>query len=150
MESNVGAGRGLANNPVVVRVGADPDPVDFFFDLRSMCPLIVADAHRPKISDLAYVGHDKPSPQLRELLRREVLGPSCASSMVANLRSHTSRVKSHPVGSPCQGQEVRRCREGKRKHSLKLNERTGNVYESKGPLWKTLPPSGNMNENKGI
>jgi hypothetical protein len=30
-----------------------------------------------------------------------------------------------------------------------LNERTGNVHENKGPLWKTCERSGNVHENKG-
>jgi hypothetical protein len=29
-----------------------------------------------------------------------------------------------------------------KKSSSKLNERTGNVYENKGPLWKTLDIAG--------
>jgi hypothetical protein len=31
----------------------------------------------------------------------------------------------------------------------KLNERTGNLYENKGPLWKTQERNGNLAENKG-
>jgi hypothetical protein len=31
----------------------------------------------------------------------------------------------------------------------KLNERRGNVYENKGPLWKKWGRSGNVIENKG-
>ena len=31
----------------------------------------------------------------------------------------------------------------------KMNERRGNVYENKGPLWKTRAGSGNVAENKG-
>jgi hypothetical protein len=31
---------------------------------------------------------------------------------------------------------------------LKLNEQSGNVYENKGPLWKTRKQSGNVIENK--
>jgi hypothetical protein len=34
--------------------------------------------------------------------------------------------------------------------TLKLKERCGNVYENKGPLWKTRGRSGNVLENKGI
>jgi hypothetical protein len=30
-----------------------------------------------------------------------------------------------------------------------LNERTGNVVENKGPLWKTREQSGNVHENTG-
>jgi hypothetical protein len=33
--------------------------------------------------------------------------------------------------------------------SSKLNERTGNVYENKGALWRSLERSGNVYENKG-
>jgi hypothetical protein len=33
--------------------------------------------------------------------------------------------------------------------SLKLNELSGNVYENKGPLWKTRRQSWNVHENKG-
>jgi hypothetical protein len=33
--------------------------------------------------------------------------------------------------------------------SLKMNERSGNVYENKGTLWKTRERSGNVYENKG-
>jgi hypothetical protein len=36
-----------------------------------------------------------------------------------------------------------------RKNSSKLNELLGNVYENKGPLWKTWSRSGNVTENKG-
>jgi hypothetical protein len=36
-----------------------------------------------------------------------------------------------------------------KKNSLKLNERRGNVYENKGPLWKTRRLSRNVYENKG-
>jgi hypothetical protein len=32
----------------------------------------------------------------------------------------------------------------------KLNERTGNVYENKGSLWKTLERTGNVYENKAL
>jgi hypothetical protein len=32
---------------------------------------------------------------------------------------------------------------------LKLNERSLNVYENKGPLWKTRERSWNVYENKG-
>jgi hypothetical protein len=32
---------------------------------------------------------------------------------------------------------------------IKLNERTGNFYENKGPLWKTWERTGNVVENKG-
>jgi hypothetical protein len=35
-----------------------------------------------------------------------------------------------------------------RKNSLELNERSGNVFESKGPPWKTRKRSGNVFENK--
>jgi predicted chitinase len=31
---------------------------------------------------------------------------------------------------------------------LKLNERTGNVYENKGSVWKTRERSGNVIDNK--
>jgi hypothetical protein len=31
----------------------------------------------------------------------------------------------------------------------KMNERTGNVYENKGSLWKTRERSANVYENKG-
>jgi hypothetical protein len=37
---------------------------------------------------------------------------------------------------------------GSKKNSLKLNERRTNVYENKGPLWKTRRGSGNVVENK--
>jgi hypothetical protein len=30
-----------------------------------------------------------------------------------------------------------------------MNERTGNVYENKGSLWKTQERSANVYENKG-
>ena len=33
--------------------------------------------------------------------------------------------------------------------STKKTERTGNVYENKGPLWKTWERPGNVYENKG-
>jgi len=36
-----------------------------------------------------------------------------------------------------------------RKSPSKLNERSGNVYESKGSLWKTYRRGGNVIENKG-
>jgi hypothetical protein len=32
----------------------------------------------------------------------------------------------------------------------KLNERSGNVYENKGPLWKTCEQSLNLTEKKGV
>jgi hypothetical protein len=34
-------------------------------------------------------------------------------------------------------------------NSLKLNEQSRDVYENKGPLWKTGWQSGNVVENKG-
>jgi hypothetical protein len=37
---------------------------------------------------------------------------------------------------------------GAKRNSLKLNERTGNVYENKGPPLKTRERSGNVHENK--
>jgi hypothetical protein len=33
--------------------------------------------------------------------------------------------------------------------TLKLTERSGNVYENKGPLWRIWEPSWNLHENKG-
>jgi hypothetical protein len=36
-----------------------------------------------------------------------------------------------------------------KKNSLKLNGRRGNVYENKGPPWKTRGRSWNVYENKG-
>jgi hypothetical protein len=33
--------------------------------------------------------------------------------------------------------------------SLKLKERTGNVYENKGTVWKDWERTGNVIENKG-
>ena len=38
---------------------------------------------------------------------------------------------------------------GAKKNSSKLNDRRGNVYENKGPLWKTQGQSANVFENKG-
>ena len=35
-----------------------------------------------------------------------------------------------------------------KKNSSKLNERSGNVYENKGPLWKTRGRSRNVYEKK--
>jgi hypothetical protein len=35
------------------------------------------------------------------------------------------------------------------KNSLKLSERSWNVYENKGPLWNTSERSWNLIENKG-
>jgi hypothetical protein len=35
------------------------------------------------------------------------------------------------------------------KDSSKLTEQSGDVYENKGPLWKTWGQSGNVTENKG-
>jgi hypothetical protein len=49
MKNNVGTTRGLANNPVILSMGADPDPIDSLFDLGSQCSVMVADAHKPKI-----------------------------------------------------------------------------------------------------
>ena len=43
------------------------------------------------------------------------------------------------------GQQRRRPGKG-----IFLNERSGNVYENKGPLWKTPDRSGNVFENKGV
>ncbi|MGA9056791.1 MAG: hypothetical protein WB763_09810 [Terriglobia bacterium] len=37
----------------------------------------------------------------------------------------------------------------RKKNSSKVNEQRGNVYENKGPLWKTDWQSGNVIENKG-
>jgi hypothetical protein len=36
-----------------------------------------------------------------------------------------------------------------KENSLKLTERSGNVYENKGSLWKTRERSGNVYENTG-
>jgi hypothetical protein len=36
-----------------------------------------------------------------------------------------------------------------KKNFSKMNEQHGNLYENKGPLWKTRPQSGNVPENKG-
>jgi hypothetical protein len=38
---------------------------------------------------------------------------------------------------------------GSKKNSSKLNERSGNLYENKAPLWKTRGQSANVFENKG-
>jgi hypothetical protein len=51
------------------------------------------------------------------------------------------------VGNGCDGGAKRV--ETRRKMTLKSNERSGNVYENKGPLWKTRQRSGNVYENKG-
>ncbi len=39
--------------------------------------------------------------------------------------------------------------EREKSNSLKMNEQCGDVYENKGPLWKTGWQSGNVIENKG-
>jgi hypothetical protein len=41
------------------------------------------------------------------------------------------------------------CRGEAKKNSSKLTEQCGNVYENKGPLWKTPGLSGNVYENTG-
>jgi hypothetical protein len=38
---------------------------------------------------------------------------------------------------------------GAKKNSSKLNDQCGNLYENKGPLWKTRRQSANVVENKG-
>jgi hypothetical protein len=58
-----------------------------------------------------------------------------------------SATKSPQIGLSSHGQKVSQCGECK-KHSSNLNERTGNVYENKGTLWKTQEKSGNVYENK--
>jgi hypothetical protein len=58
-----------------------------------------------------------------------------------------SATKSPQAGLSGHGQKVRQCG-GCKKHSSNLNERTGNVYENKGSLWKTQERSGNVYENK--
>jgi hypothetical protein len=40
-------------------------------------------------------------------------------------------------------------RRERKKEFLKMNDRRGNVYENKGPLWKTGWQSWNVIENKG-
>ena len=47
------------------------------------------------------------------------------------------------------GQKAHRSRESETRDSLKLRERSGNVYENKGSVWKTCERSGNVIENKG-
>jgi hypothetical protein len=39
--------RGLPDNPVVLSVSADPEPVDSFLDVGSQCSVMIADAHGP-------------------------------------------------------------------------------------------------------
>jgi hypothetical protein len=57
--------------------------------------------------------------------------------------------KSQPVASSAAAQNKPFFAQKARENSLKLKERTGNVYENKGPLWKTRGRSGNVIENKG-
>ncbi len=40
--------RGLPDNPVVLSVRSDPNPVDSFFDVSSQCSVMLADADGPK------------------------------------------------------------------------------------------------------
>ena len=40
-------------------------------------------------------------------------------------------------------------RSGMTEHASKLTERSGNVYENKGTVWKEPEQSGNVIENKG-
>jgi len=43
--------RGSADNPVVLGVGSDPEPVDSVGDVSSQRPVMFADAHAPKIAN---------------------------------------------------------------------------------------------------
>jgi hypothetical protein len=42
---------GLPNNPVVLSVGSDPEPIDSLLDVSSKCSVMFADAHGPKIAE---------------------------------------------------------------------------------------------------
>jgi hypothetical protein len=57
--------------------------------------------------------------------------------------------KSLQTRSPRTRQEVCHCRRSKKRDSLKLTDRFGNVYENKGPLWKNRGRSRNLHENTG-
>jgi len=57
-------------------------------------------------------------------------------------RGHPARaVADLACGLSCQGEQE--------KNSSKLNDRSGNLYENKGSLWKTQGQSANVLENKG-
>jgi hypothetical protein len=59
-----------------------------------------------------------------------------------------SATKRSQIGLSGHGQKVRRKRECK-ESSLKMKERSLNVYENKGPLWITCERSLNVFESKG-
>jgi hypothetical protein len=43
--------RGLPDNPVILSVRSDPEPIDSLLDASSQRPVMFADAHAPKIAD---------------------------------------------------------------------------------------------------
>ena len=57
--------------------------------------------------------------------------------------------KCQPMTSSASAQNKPFFTQEAKENSLKLKERTGNVYENKGPLQKTRERSGNVIENKG-
>ena len=64
-------------------------------------------------------------------------------------RAETTASKLAGGGRPPRRAGLQNLRGGRKENSSKLKERSGNVYENKGPLWKTCPESRNVIENKG-
>jgi len=68
----------------------------------------------------------------------------------AGFRCQVSRVsRSIKIGGGQTGQDVAWVEGRRTKVTSKSDEQRGNVFENKGPLWKTWPRSGNVIENKG-
>jgi hypothetical protein len=65
----------------------------------------------------------------------------------ASFQAHVRGTKSPQMGTPAMDKKLVAAVEV-RKDYLKLKERTTNLSENKGPLWKTLCISGNVIENK--
>ena len=57
--------------------------------------------------------------------------------------------KSRPMTSSTSAQNKPFLTQEAKGKSLKLKERTGNVYENKGTVWKDWERTGNVIENKG-
>jgi hypothetical protein len=58
------------------------------------------------------------------------------------------QVAGFQAGSQRNGQTVFSLVRESKKESSELNERRTNVYENKGPVWKTFPQGANVYENK--
>ena len=91
--------------------------------------------------DIKSVVADKIREAFSEIERNEP-----GMSMIT--KDHRRQCHCRPQSASASRTESLPLRTKRKRRSLKLKERTGNVYENKGPLWKATELSWNVYENK--